>query len=126
MKSVIKYPGSKWAIADWIIQYFPEHHTYLEPFFGSGAVFFRKSRSHIETINDLDGEVVNFFNQVKDDLENLSKEIYFTPYARDEYERAYRENPEDKLRRAVNFCIRLNMGHGFRTNGEKVGWKRDV
>lgn len=38
MKSVIKYPGSKWAIADWIIQYFPEHHTYLEPFFGSGAV----------------------------------------------------------------------------------------
>lgn len=126
MKSVIRYPGSKWAIADWIIQYFPEHHTYLEPFFGSGAVFFRKSRSHIETINDLDGEVVNFFNQVKDNLENLSKEIYFTPYARDEYERAYRENPEDKLRRAVNFCIRLNMGYGFRTNGEKVGWKRDV
>lgn len=126
MKSVIKYPGSKWAIADWIIQYFPDHHTYLEPFFGSGAVFFRKSRSHIETINDLDGEVVNFFNQVKDDLENLSKEIYFTPYARDEYERTYRENPEDKLRRAVNFCIRLNMGYGFRTNGEKVGWKRDI
>ena len=113
MKSVIKYPGSKWAIADWIIQYFPEHHTYLEPFFGSGAVLFRKNRSHIETINDLDGEVVNFFNQVKDNLENLSKEIYFTPYARDEFERAYRENPEDKLRRAVNFCIRQNMGYGL-------------
>ena len=79
MKSVIKYPGSKWAIADWIIQYFPEHHTYLEPFFGSGAVFFRKSRSHIETINDLDGEVVNFFEQVKYNLENLRREIYFTP-----------------------------------------------
>lgn len=126
MKSVIKYPGSKWAIADWIIQYFPEHHTYLEPFFGSGAVFFRKSRSHIETINDLDGEVVNFFEQVKYNLENLCREIYFTPYAREEFERAYRENPEDKLKQAVNFCIRLNMGYGFRTNGEKVGWKRDV
>lgn len=30
MKAIMKYPGSKWSIADWIISYFPEHHSYLE------------------------------------------------------------------------------------------------
>lgn len=54
MKAVMKYPGSKWSIADWIIQFFPEHHSYVEPFFGSGAVLFNKPRSNIETVNDLD------------------------------------------------------------------------
>lgn len=36
MKAVAKYPGSKWSIADWIIQFFPEHHSYVEPFSDSG------------------------------------------------------------------------------------------
>ena len=40
MKAILKYPGSKWRIADWVISFFPEHHSYLEPFFGSGATFF--------------------------------------------------------------------------------------
>lgn len=51
MRGIIKYPGSKWRISDWILSYFPKHHSYLEPFFGSGAVFFSKQRSNIETIN---------------------------------------------------------------------------
>ena len=53
MKAIAKYPGSKWSLANWIISYFPEHHSYLEPFFGSGAVLFNKPRSNIETVNDL-------------------------------------------------------------------------
>lgn len=55
LKAIMKYPGSKWSLADWIINFFPEHHSYLEPFFGSGAVLFNKPRSNIETVNDLDG-----------------------------------------------------------------------
>ncbi len=126
MKAIMKYPGSKWRIADWIIQFFPEHHSYLEPFFGSGAVLFRKPRSNIETINDLDGNVVNLFEWIKKDPERLAHEIYWIPYARQVYEEAYTTIPKDSLQQAVNFYIRLNMGHGFRTNGEKVGWKNDV
>lgn len=57
MSTVLKYPGAKWGIADWVISFFPKHHSYLEPFFGSGGVFFNKDKSNIETINDLDGEV---------------------------------------------------------------------
>lgn len=126
MKAVMKYPGSKWGIADWIISFFPEHHSYVEAFFGSGAVLFNKPRSNIETVNDLDGNVVNLFEWIKHDPEKLAHEIYFTPYARQVYEDAFLMVPEDSLQKAVNFYIRLNMGHGFRTNGEKVGWKNDV
>ena len=126
MKAIMKYPGSKWSIAEWIISYFPPHHSYLEPFFGSGAVLFNKPRSNIETVNDLDGNVVNLFEWIKKDPERLAHEIYYTPYARQVYDEAFVIIPEDSLERAVNFYIRLNMGHGFRTNGEKVGWKNDV
>ena len=125
MRAIIKYPGSKWRIADWIISFFPEHHSYLEPFFGSGAVLFNKSISHIETINDLDGEVVNFYDWVKRDPERLAKEVWLTPYSREIYHRAYK-NPKGSLEQAVYFCVRLNMGHGFRTSGGKVGWKLDI
>lgn len=126
MKAIVKYPGSKWKLADWIISFFPPHHSYLEPFFGSGAVLFSKPRSHIETVNDLDNNVINLFECIRKDPEKLAKMIYLTPYAREVYERAYKEVPEDKYEAALNFYIRLNMGHGFRTNGEKVGWKNDI
>lgn len=126
VKAIMKYPGSKWSMSDWIISFFPPHHSYLEPFFGSGAVLFNKPRSNIETVNDLDDNVINLFEWIKKDPEKLAHEIYFIPYARQVYERAFAVVPEDSLKKAVNFYIRLNMGHGFRTNGEKVGWKNDV
>lgn len=126
MKAIVKYPGSKWSMADWIISFFPKHHSYLEPFFGSGAVLFNKPRSNIETVNDLDGNVVNLFEWIKKAPDMLAHEIYYTPYARQAYEEAFKSEPEDSFEKAVNFYIRLNMGHGFRTNGEKVGWKNDV
>lgn len=126
MKAIVKYPGSKWSMADWIISFFPKHHSYLEPFFGSGAVLFNKPRSNIETVNDLDGNVVNLFEWIKKAPDRLAHEIYYTPYARQVYEEAFKSEPENSFEKAVNFYIRLNMGHGFRTNGEKVGWKNDV
>lgn len=126
MRGIIKYPGSKWRISDWILSYFPKHHSYLEPFFGSGAVFFSKQRSNIETINDLDEDVVNLFHWVQHDPERLAHEIYYTPYSRQIYDNAFLSDDENSLDKAVKFLIRLNMGYGYRTTGAKVGWKNDV
>lgn len=126
MKAIAKYPGSKWSLAEWIIRFFPKHHNYLEPFFGSGAVLFNKPRSNIETVNDLDCNVINLFECIRENPEKLAGMIYMTPYAREVYEKAYEEFPEDKFEAALKFYIRLNMGHGFRTSGERVGWKNDV
>lgn len=89
-------------------------------------MLFNKQQSHIETVNDLDGRVVNLFRWIRDDPERLAREIYYTPYARQVYDTAFASEPEDSLEKAVNFYIRLQMGHGFRTNGERVGWKNDI
>lgn len=126
MTSALKYPGAKWAIANWIIDLFPEHHSYLEPFFGSGAVLFRKSQSNIETVNDLDDEIINLFECIRNDPEKMAWLICMTPYARQEYENAYICHSSERYQKARAFFIRCNMGHGFRVNGEKVGWKNDV
>lgn len=128
MKAVMKYPGAKWSMAYWIISKFPAHRSYLEPFFGSGAVLFSKPRSDIETVNDLDGEVVNLFQWIRRDPERLANEIRWTPYARDVYEGAFAgmKTEQDSFRRAVNYYTYMMMGYGFRTNGNKTGWKIDL
>lgn len=128
MNAIIKYPGAKWSCARWIIGHFPRHHSYLEPFFGSGAVLFTKERSPIETINDRDDEVINLFEWIRADPDRLAHTIYWTPYSRRLYEKAWanQHTEKDSFQRAVNFYIRMMMGHGFRTTGEKVGWKNDV
>ena len=128
MKSVIKYPGAKWSVAQWIIAHFPPHHSYLEPFFGSGAVLFSKERSNIETVNDIDDDVINLFDWIRRDPEMLAHAIRWTPYSRAVYDQAWADQytEKDPFKRAVNFYVRMMMGHGFRTTGEKVGWKNDI
>lgn len=98
MKAILKYPGSKWRIADEIVKRIPEHHSYLEPFFGSGAVFFNKEPSDIETINDLDNEIPNLFRCIRDDPEKLAARVTLTPYSRYEYENAYGGGPSRRVR----------------------------
>ena len=125
----INYPGSKWRLANWITEKMPEHHSYLEPYFGTGAVLFTKKPSKIETINDVDGEVVNFFEVVKDPVLRLAlREILaYTPYAREMYEKATEERGLTKgpVYRAANFATRMMMSQGYRVN-QKTGWKKDV
>lgn len=126
-RSILKYPGSKWRIADWIVENMPKHKTYLEPFFGSGAVLFSKTPSPIETVNDLDENVTNLFRLVRDYPEELSRRISTTPYSRHEYDTAFNGLvPTDEFEKARRFLVQCWQGHGFRTNGYKVGWKNDV
>lgn len=126
MKAILKYPGSKWRIAEWIISYMPEHRSYLEPYFGSGAVFFNKPESPIETINDLDGDVVNLFSCIREDSKRLATLVAATPYARQEYNSVFDNSPSnDKYEKARRFLVRCWMAAGVRT-GVKTGWKNDV
>lgn len=122
---VLKYPGSKHRIARWIVDKLPVHHSYLEPFFGSGAVFFNKMPSAIETINDLDDDVINLFRLIRNDSAELINAVNATPYARKEYENAYADASCDDIEKARRFLIRCWQGYGYRTNS-KVGWKNDV
>lgn len=132
MRAVLKYPGSKWNIASQLVEMIPEHHSYVEPFFGSGAVLFSKMPSAIETINDLDAEVINLFRCIQNDSEKLARLVMTTPFSREKYEDTYKLDvwelmmPNEPYHKALRFLIQCWQGHGFRTNGSKVGWKNDV
>jgi len=117
---VLRWPGSKWRLAQWIIDQMPEHVHYLEPFFGSGAVFFCKQPSRCETLNDLDGRVVNFFRVMRDRPEELAELINLTPWARDEYY-ASDDTTDDVLEKARRFIVRCYQAFGA-TTAAKTGW----
>lgn len=128
MNTILKYPGSKWSIADWIIDRFPEGYekmTYLEPYFGSGAVFFNKKRSKIETINDIDDHVVNLFEIIRERTQELLEAIENTPWSRTEYRKSYEPMTGDKLEDARKFMVRTWMAIGTKTS-DITGWANNI
>lgn len=125
MKTLLNYPGAKWGMAREIVTLMPPHRSYLEPFFGSGAVLFNKPPSAIETVNDIDGDIVNFFKVLREQPEKLATHIAMTPYAREVFDDAHENRGEDPFDRAYRFAIRSRMGHGFKTY-TKTGFKIDV
>lgn len=124
---VLRYPGSKWGLARKIVGIMPDHERYLEPFFGSGAVFFSKSPAKFETVNDLDGEVFNLFSILRDERlrEQLIEAIEYTAYAADELH-ALRQAPPavDPVERARRLLVRSWMDFaGLRPHGESMSMR---
>lgn len=128
MRAVLKYPRSKWNIAGQLAELIPPHHSYLEPYFGSGALLFNKAPSDIETVNDLDSDVTTLFRCIQKEPERLDRLVMTTPFSREEYDRQFtgQEEGMSEYEKAAGFLIKCWQGHGFRTNGYKVGWKNDV
>lgn len=125
MNTVLRYPGSKWRIADQLVSNIPEHKSYLEPYFGSGAVLFNKPPSPIETINDLDDDVINLFQCIRDHSQQLAAMIAAIPYSRKVYDSQFSIVSKDPVDKACAFLIKCWQGYGFKTSGIKTGWKRD-
>lgn len=124
MKAIIRYPGSKWNLAEWIIQHFPDDYEkmiYVEPFFGSGAVFFNKVPGKIETINDLDDNVVNLFRVIRDYPDELKRMLYYTPYSRVEFDNSLLPC-DDPIEKARRFVVRTTQSIGAKL-GTKSGWR---
>lgn len=109
----LRYHGAKFRLAPWIMQFFPEHQTYVEPFGGAAGVLLQKPRSYAEIYNDLDGAIVNFFRVLRnpETRARLIEQIRLTPYARAEFEQAW-EDAADDVERARRVAIRAQMGFG--------------
>ena len=123
IKSVLRYPGAKWALSKWICSNLPEHDVYVEPFFGSGAVFFGKEPSCTETVNDIDGNVVNLFKTLRERTEELCAAVSLTPWSRDEYLTSYLPGDgTDDVEQARVFLVRCWQAFGTRT-GLSSGWR---
>jgi DNA adenine methylase len=102
--------GGKFSHLDWLLPLLPKCHHYCEPYAGSAAVLLNREPSPVETYNDLDGEVVNFFRVAREQSEALLKAISLTPFSREEIAVACQLDPEvTPLERARRFYVRARQ-----------------
>jgi len=126
-RPIMRYPGGKWVIAKKIIAHFPPHRVYVEPYAGAASVLLQKPRVHTEIINDLDGEVINLFQVMRNPLkaEELKTLVELTPFSRSEYFYAF-ESSEDGItdvERARRTVIKAFMGHGSDSVHHRNGYR---
>src|SRR3989338_5619176 len=77
--------GGKYSHLEWLMPLLPDSHHYCEPFAGSAAVLLNREPSPIETYNDMDGEVANFFRVLRDKPKEIINAIALTPFSREEF-----------------------------------------
>lgn len=122
-KSPFGYFGSKHKIALPIIKYIPPHSAWIDAFCGSAAVTLAKSPAPIEIVNDINGEIVNFFRQLRDNSRGLCELVELTPYAREELTNArHPKNNASQLERARKFLISSMMAINGVFGEEKGGF----
>jgi DNA adenine methylase len=103
--------GGKYSHLDWLLPLLPKCHHYCEPFGGSGAVLLNHEPSPVETYNDIDGEMVNFFNVLRNQTNRFLKAIALSPFSREEFFNACLPNGKNTsdLERARRFFIRARQ-----------------
>lgn len=126
----IKWHGGKFYLASQIIQLMPDHMHYVEPFFGGGAVFFKKPddlvQGHSEVLNDLYGELVNFWTVLKskETFPEFERAVAMTPFAKPTWEQSLEIHSDDPVERACAFFVRYRqsrqgLGRDFATMSRK-------
>ena len=111
MARLISFPyyGGKHVHSTWIISLLPtDCDHYVEPFCGAASVLLNKDPAPLETMNDLSGEVVEFFKVLRDRGDELIAKLELTPFARDELALA-NQPTDDPLERARRFYVRARQ-----------------
>lgn len=121
MKPPIPYFGSKASIADVIVDHLPPHGHYVEPFAGSLSVLLAKPRSLMETVNDIDGNLMTFWRVLRDRPEDLARVCTLTPHARIEHAASIDLDVTDELELARRVWVRLSQGRAGTMR--RTGWR---
>jgi len=105
MVGPLAYIGGKNRVANKIIEIFPAHTTYVEAFAGGAQIFFHKQPSSVEILNDLDGEIVNFFRVCQSHHEELLRYLRYMLVSRKWFNLFEKQNPESltDIQRAARF-----------------------
>jgi DNA adenine methylase len=103
--------GGKFSHLDWLLPLLPDAHHYCEPFAGSAAVLLNRKPSPVETYNDIDGEVANFFRVLRDQKNEIVEAIGLTPFSREEFYLAVTKDAQSltALERARLFFVRARQ-----------------
>lgn len=122
MKSPIPYYGSKASLAHRIVGLMPKHTHYVEPFAGSLAVLLAKGPSAMETVNDLDGDLMAFWRVLRERPNELARAAAMTPHSRAEYDSSRNlEASPTELERARRVWVLLSQGRGATLR--ETGWR---
>lgn len=111
-KIPFRWYGGKYNHLDFIIPNLPRAHHYIEPYGGSAAVLINRQPSPVETYNDLDGDVVNFFKVLREDRDKLLEQLALTPFSRQELKEAVKKKHADgldEIERARLFFVRAGQ-----------------
>ncbi len=105
------------------------HRAYVEPFVGMGGVFLRRATpAPVEVINDLSGDVANFFRVVRRHYEPLIEEMRWLIASRAEFDRLRALDPRllTDIERAVRFLYLQRLTFGGKVAGRTFGVRRDA
>ena len=131
MKPPLSYYGGKQKLSRDICRAlyqspnWSEKGHYIEPFFGGGAVFFAKEPQRMETINDLNDNLITFYRVVKDPagFEKVKALLDGTLYSRSEFNKAGRilkgEGEADAVLKA--WAVFVGIDQSFGRKGEQWG-----
>lgn len=115
------YYGGKTTLAQRIVDVLPAHRHYVEPFAGSLAVLLAKPRSLMETVNDLDSDLVTFWRVLRERPDDLMRVCALTPHSRAEHQAAYDLDGCDALELARRVWVCLTQGRG--NTLRRTGWR---
>lgn len=121
MKAPFPYFGGKARQAERIASMLPAHDHYVEPFAGSMAVLLAKPRATMETVNDLDGDLMTFWRVLRNQPDDLARACALTPHSRAEYAAAYDLEGVSDLERARRVWVLLSQGRGATIR--RTGWR---
>lgn len=122
MRPPMPYSGGKQGIAADIVALFPDHDHYIEPFGGALSVLLTKPPSKIETVNDINGDLMTFWRILRDQPEALHRLCALTPHGRAEFLASRDLAVADDLERARRVWVQLTQSRGARL-GVKTGWR---
>ncbi|EFO2293138.1 DNA adenine methylase [Escherichia coli] len=111
---IVPWIGGKRRLAKHILPLFPAHTCYVEPFCGAAALYFLKTPSKIEVINDINGELVNLYRVVKHHLEEFVRQFKWALVSRQIY-KWLQDTPEETLtdiQRAARFYYLQKQAFG--------------
>lgn len=122
-KPIIPWIGGKRRLAKHILPIFPDHQCYVEPFAGGAALFFLKPPTHVEVLNDINGDLVNLYRVVKHHLEEFVKQFKWLLISRQTYTWLGQTPAETQtdIQRAVAFFYLQKMAFGGKVANQTFG-----
>lgn len=114
--------GGKSRLAAQIIPLLPAHTTYVEPFCGGCAVFFRKERSQAEILNDLDNRLVTLLRVFRFHPDELLREIAYLTHSRTEFRDALAQPGITDIQKAARFLLVIKVGFGAKISSPTFGY----